>query len=139
MRRRLVLSTIAVVLIVILVLLVPVLLVVRDAEGGELPADVLARLAVIAVAAIASAALLAGVQARQLARPLERLARSASRRCTSVTDFAKRVRKVASSSAEAPPPTTAMSWSRKKNPSQVAHQDTPCPDRRFSSGSPSSR
>ncbi len=79
MRRRLVLSTIAVVMIVILVLLLPVLLIVRDAEGGELPADVLARLMVIAVAAIASAALLAGVQARQLARPLERLARSAAR------------------------------------------------------------
>jgi signal transduction histidine kinase len=78
-RRRLVLSTIAVVIVVILVLLVPVLLIVRDAEGGELPADVVARLAVIAVAAIASAALLAGVQARQLARPLERLARSAER------------------------------------------------------------
>ena len=79
MRRRLVLSTIAVVLVVILVLLIPVLLVVRTAEGGELPADVLGRLGVIAVAAVACAALLAGVQARQLARPLERLARSASR------------------------------------------------------------
>jgi signal transduction histidine kinase len=78
-RRRLVLSTIAVVVVVILVLLLPVLLVVRDAEDGELPADVLGRLTVIAVAAIASAALLAGVQARQLARPLERLARSAAR------------------------------------------------------------
>jgi signal transduction histidine kinase len=78
-RRRLVLSTIAVVTIVILVLLVPVLLIVRDAEGGELPADVVARLAVIATAAIAAAALLAGIQARQLARPLERLARSAAR------------------------------------------------------------
>ncbi len=79
MRRRLVLSTIAVVVVVILVLLLPVLLIVRDAEDGELPADVLGRLTVIAVAAIASAALLAGVQARQLARPLERLARSAAR------------------------------------------------------------
>jgi signal transduction histidine kinase len=79
MRRRLVLSTISVVLVVIVVLLVPVLLIVRDAEGGTLRADVVARLAVIAVAAVASAALLAGVQARQLARPLERLARSASR------------------------------------------------------------
>ena len=86
-RRRLVLSTIAVVTVVILVLLVPVLLIVRDAEGGELPAGVIARLAVIAVAAIAAAALLAGIQARQLARPLERLARSActwSARVTSV-------------------------------------------------------
>ena len=79
MRRRLVLSTIAVVLVVILVLFIPVLLIVRDAQGGNLPGDVVGRLAVIATAAIASAALLASVQARQLARPLERLARSASR------------------------------------------------------------
>jgi len=79
MRRRLVLSTIAVVLVVILVLLVPVLLIVRTAEGGDLPGSVVARLTVIALAAIGSAALLAGIQARQLARPLERLARSASR------------------------------------------------------------
>ena len=79
MRRRLVLSTIAVVVVVIAVLIVPVLLIVRDAEGGELPGAVVTRLAVIALAAIAAAALLAGVQARQLARPLERLARSASR------------------------------------------------------------
>ena len=42
-----------------------------------------------------------------------------------VTDLANRVRKVASSTAESPPPTTAMSLSRKKNPSQVAHQETP--------------
>jgi signal transduction histidine kinase len=79
MRRRLVLSTIAVVVVVIVVLIVPVLLIVRDAEGGELPGGVVSRLAVIALAAIGAAALLAGVQARQLARPLERLARSASR------------------------------------------------------------
>jgi signal transduction histidine kinase len=79
MRRRLVLSTIAVVLVVIVVLTIPVLLIVRDAEGGELPGSVVARLAVIALTAVAAAALLAGVQARQLARPLERLARSASR------------------------------------------------------------
>jgi signal transduction histidine kinase len=78
-RRRLVLSTIAVVVVVIVVLTIPVLLIVRDAEGGELPGDVVSRLAVIALAAVAAAALLAGVQARQLARPLERLARSASR------------------------------------------------------------
>jgi signal transduction histidine kinase len=78
-RRRLVLSTIAVVVVVILVLTIPVLLVVRDAEGGDLPGTVVSRLTVIALAAIGSAALLAGVQARQLARPLERLARSASR------------------------------------------------------------
>jgi signal transduction histidine kinase len=78
-RRRLVLSTIAVVTVVIVVLLVPVLLIVRDAEGGALRSDVVVRLAVIAAAAMGAAALLAGVQARQLARPLERLARSASR------------------------------------------------------------
>lgn len=79
MRRRLVLSTIAVVVVVIVVLTVPVLLIVRDTEGGELPGDVAMRMLVIALAAIGAAALLAGVQARQLARPLERLARSASR------------------------------------------------------------
>ena len=38
---------------------------------------------------------------------------------------AKRVRKVASSIAESPPPTTAIVRWRKKNPSQVAHQETP--------------
>ena len=79
MRRRLVLSTIAVVVVVIIVLTIPVLLIVRDAEDGELPGTVVSRLGVIALAAVAAAALLAGVQARQLARPLERLARSASR------------------------------------------------------------
>jgi signal transduction histidine kinase len=78
-RRRLVLSTIAVVAVVIVVLTVPVLLIVRDAEGGALPGSVISRLVVIALTAVAAAALLAGVQARQLARPLERLARSASR------------------------------------------------------------
>ena len=41
-------------------------------------------------------------------------ARSVSRRWTSVTLLAKRVRKLASSMAESPPPTTAMSWPRKK-------------------------
>jgi len=66
-------------------------------------------------------------------------ARSESRRWITVTVRPNRVRKVASSMAESPPPTTAMSWSRKKNPSQVAHQDTPCPLRRFSPGTPSSR
>ena len=67
------------------------------------------------------------------------LARSVSRRCTSVTDVAKRVRNVASSTAESPPPTTAMSWPRKKKPSHVAHHDTPRPASRFSPGRPSSR
>ena len=51
--------------------------------------------------------------------------------------MAKRVRKVASSMAESPPPTTAISWSRKKKPSQVAHHETPWPDSRSSCGRPS--
>ena len=38
------------------------------------------------------------------------LARNSSRRCTIVTDLANRVRNVASSIAESPPPTTMMSW-----------------------------
>ena len=67
------------------------------------------------------------------------LARSLSRRCTIVTELANRVRKVASSTAESPPPTTAMSLSRKKKPSQVAHQDTPWPDSRSSWSRPSLR
>ncbi len=66
-------------------------------------------------------------------------ARRLSRRWTTVTDRANLVRNVASSIAVSPPPTTAMSWSRKKKPSQVAHQETPCPDRRFSWCRPSSR
>ena len=41
-------------------------------------------------------------------------ARSVSRRCTTVTLLAKRVRNSASSIAESPPPTTAISWPRKK-------------------------
>ena len=47
-------------------------------------------------------------------------ARNSSRRCTSVTLVANFVRKIASSIAESPPPTTAMGFSRKKNPSHVA-------------------
>jgi hypothetical protein len=66
-------------------------------------------------------------------------ARSVSLRWMTVTDLPNLVRKVASSIAESPPPTTAMSCWRKKNPSQVAHQDTPCPASRFSPGTPSSR
>ena len=57
-------------------------------------------------------------------------ARSSSRRWTSVTLVAKLVRKLASSMAESPPPTTAISWSRKKKPSQVAQVETPWPRRR---------
>ena len=66
-------------------------------------------------------------------------ARRLSRRCTTVTVRANRVRNVASSSALSPPPTTTMSCSRKKKPSQVAHQETPWPDSSFSPGIPSSR
>ncbi len=79
MRRRLVLSTIAVVTVVLLVLLVPVVLIVNDASGGDGVGGSLIRLGVIAVFALIAAAVLAAVQARQLARPLERLARSAAR------------------------------------------------------------
>ncbi|MNR57371.1 hypothetical protein D3C85_1781370 [compost metagenome] len=67
-----------------------------------------------------------------------REARSSPLRTTTVTDLPNRVRNIASSMAESPPPTTMMSCSRKKNPSQVAHQDTPWPLSFFSSGSPSS-
>ncbi len=79
MRRRLVISTVTVVIVVIGVLLLPVVLIVRDAEGGEVPGEVIARLAIIAGAAVGAAALLAVIQARSLARPLERLTRSAAR------------------------------------------------------------
>ena len=65
--------------------------------------------------------------------------RSASRRCTSVTRDANFVRKIASSRAESPPPTTAMGLPLKKKPSQVAHVDTPRPISARSAGSPSSR
>src|SRR5712664_3669070 len=51
-----------------------------------------------------------------------------------VTLLANRVRNIASSNAESPPPTTAMSWSRKKKPSHVAHVDTPYPTSRCSLG-----
>ncbi len=66
-------------------------------------------------------------------------ARRVSRRCTTVTLVANFVRKIASSIAESPPPTTAISWPRKKKPSQVAQVDTPCPMSARSEGSPSSR
>ena len=66
-------------------------------------------------------------------------ARKASRRCSSVTFVAKRVRNIASSIAESPPPTTAISLSRKKNPSHVAQLDTPCPISACSLGRPSQR
>ena len=56
-----------------------------------------------------------------------------------VTVSAKRVRNVASSIAESPPPTTTMCWSRKKKPSQVAQDDTPWPSSSCSPGTPSGR
>ena len=67
------------------------------------------------------------------------LARSSSRRCTRVTLEPKRLRKVASSTAESPPPTTTMGLSLKKKPSQVAHQLTPRPENLSSSSRPSRR
>jgi signal transduction histidine kinase len=79
MRRRLVLSTIAVVVVVLTVLLAPVFLVVADATDGDDQARLFGRLAIIAAFALIAAGALAAVQARQLARPLERLARSAAR------------------------------------------------------------
>ena len=56
-----------------------------------------------------------------------------------MTLSANRVRNVASSIAESPPPTTAMSLPRKKNPSHVAHDDTPRPRSLSSPGTPSQR
>jgi hypothetical protein len=64
-------------------------------------------------------------------------ARSVSRRWTTVTFVANRVRNNASSMAESPPPTTMSSCPRKKNPSHVAHVDTPCPSSRRSESIPS--
>ena len=65
------------------------------------------------------------------------LARSVSRRWSRWTFVAKRVRKSASSRAVSPPPTTAISLSRKKKPSQVAQALTPRPRRRVSLSRPS--
>ena len=64
-------------------------------------------------------------------------ARRLSRRWITVTLCANLVRKIASSSAESPPPTTAISWPRKKKPSHVAHVETPCPINGSSCSSPS--
>jgi hypothetical protein len=64
-------------------------------------------------------------------------ARSASRRWISVTLVANLVRNSASSTAESPPPTTAISDPRKKKPSQVAQVERPWPRRRFSASRPS--
>ncbi len=79
MRRRLVLSTIAVVVIVMVVLIAPVVVVVSSSADTDEQPGLYARIAIVAVFALAAAALLAWVQARQLARPLERLARIAGR------------------------------------------------------------
>src|ERR1700722_2648880 len=67
------------------------------------------------------------------------VARNSLRRWSKVTVLANLVRKVASSMAVSPPPTTTMSFPRKKNPSQVAQVDTPCPSRCFSDSMPSMR
>ena len=66
-------------------------------------------------------------------------ARSVSRRWMTVTFDANFVRKIASSSAESPPPTTAIGLPRKKNPSHVAQVETPCPSSVRSDGRPSRR
>ncbi len=63
-------------------------------------------------------------------------ARRVSRRWTTVTLLANRVRKRASSRAVSPPPATTISRPLKKNPSQVAQADTPAPMRAFSEESP---
>ncbi len=57
----------------------------------------------------------------------------------SVTLLAKRVRNVASSMAESPPPITAISLPEKKKPSQVAQDETPCPMSACSLGRPNQR
>lgn len=79
MRRRLVLSTLAVVVVVLSVMIAPVIVVVSSAADVDEQGALFARIGVIAIFAVAAAAALAAVQARQLARPLERLARSAGR------------------------------------------------------------
>jgi signal transduction histidine kinase len=61
------------------VLLAPVFLVINAAAETNDETGLYARIAFIAVFALIAAALLAAIQARQLARPLERLARSAGR------------------------------------------------------------
>ena len=66
-------------------------------------------------------------------------ARSVSLRWMTMTLSANFVRKVASSMAESPPPTTAIVFWRKKNPSHVAHHETPWPLMRSSSSRPSLR
>src|SRR5207253_4100097 len=67
------------------------------------------------------------------------LARSVSRRCTTLTDLPNFVRNVASSSAVSPPPTTTMSSPLKNGPSHVAQYDTPLPLNCCSAAMPSLR
>ncbi len=68
-----------------------------------------------------------------------REARKFSVRLMMVTLVAKRVRKMASSMAESPPPMTAISLPLAKKPSQVAQELTPKPMRACSEGRPSQR
>jgi len=78
-RRRLVLSTLAIVMVVMGVLLAPVLVVVDASTTTEEGGALYWRIGIIALFSLIAAALLAAIQARQLALPLERLARSAGR------------------------------------------------------------
>ena len=64
-------------------------------------------------------------------------ARRVSRRWSTVTRLANFVRKIASSIAESPPPTTSSSWPLKKKPSQVAQVERPRPRSFCSAGRPS--
>lgn len=66
-------------------------------------------------------------------------ARSLFPRCMMWTLSANRVKNSASSIAESPPPTTAISLFLKNAPSQVAHQETPYPESLVSAASPSLR
>ena len=68
-----------------------------------------------------------------------RLARSAARRCTSVTEDDVRASSSASSAAESPPPTTSTGLPRKRKPSHVAQLETPPPRYSASPATPSQR
>jgi len=56
-----------------------------------------------------------------------------------VTLVAKRVRNSASSMAESPPPITVIGLPEKKNPSQVAQEETPWPISAVLVGQPQQR